>query len=781
MKKLLRLASLLLIITGCSETEVFNDVIQQVSVSAKMENDANRSLAMDGGGFAWAKGDVIGVYTSTGTFREFTLNQEGGSASANFSGGYVGGETSSKCAVYPYNGTHKVAGNILTYHLPLSYGNYKDDYAPNTQAPMVARFSDGSKSFNFRHIGGVFKFTLNNVPQNGAEFVFTAKDKDITGDFEIDLNASGNPSIGAKPLSTANSVTIKFKPLAAKQDGMIFYVPLPTGTYTGYTLAINNQNGKQLTSFSSNSANTLNRTYLTKFPVISFENVDTSIEGDEQAAGTLVNGVAKLAKAGTLAEVLGEQMLTLSSLKIVGEINGSDVKCLRQMLGGSEFTTNKGILTTLDLSEVKIIEGGDSYYSPYPYRTANNEIGKRMFSSCSNLKTIIAPNSLKTIGESAFNGCSALTSVIILNNVTTIGKSAFENCKALTSVSIPNSVTTIGESAFWNCSALTSVSIPNSVTTIENSTFSGCDNLNSVTIGNSVNTIGNSAFNGCMALTSVSIPNSVITIGESAFNGCMALSNVTIPNSVTTIGASAFNGCNALTSITIPNSVTTMGEKCFQYCGFLTNVSIGDGVTTIENNTFSYCSNLNSVTIGNKVTTIGTSAFSKCSKLTSVSIPNSVTTIGESAFYDCKKLKDLTIGNNVTTIKYNAFSWCEALTSVSIPNSVITIEPGAFVSCVKLASVTFGNSVRTIGDRAFRACKLTSVTIPSSVTTIGGGAFDGSNMLLKVTCLATTPPDFINGRPFSTINTLEVPQGTKSDYEASAWKEYFTNIEELSE
>ena len=103
--------------------------------------------------------------------------------------------------------------------------------------------------------------------------------------------------------------------------------------------------------------------------------------------------------------------------------------------------------------------------------------------------------------------------------VTTIGGSAFNSCSNLTSVVIPNSVTTIGSCAFSGCSSLTSVVIPNSVTTIGDYAFSGCSSLTSVVIPNSVTTIGSCAFSGCSSLTSVVIPNSVTTIGSYAFSG----------------------------------------------------------------------------------------------------------------------------------------------------------------------------------------------------------------------------------------------------------------------
>ena len=82
--------------------------------------------------------------------------------------------------------------------------------------------------------------------------------------------------------------------------------------------------------------------------------------------------------------------------------------------------------------------------------------------------------SVTSIGEYAFEGCSDLTSVIIPNSVTSIRFQAFRFCTGLATVTIPNSVTGIGYDAFNYCSSLTTVTIPNSVTSIGNYVFSGC-------------------------------------------------------------------------------------------------------------------------------------------------------------------------------------------------------------------------------------------------------------------------------------------------------------------
>ena len=71
----------------------------------------------------------------------------------------------------------------------------------------------------------------------------------------------------------------------------------------------------------------------------------------------------KLEKAGTLPDkIASSRKYKITNLKIIGEINGTDLSMIREM-AGSDSTDGK--LSVLDLSEAKIVEGGDCYYNNY--------------------------------------------------------------------------------------------------------------------------------------------------------------------------------------------------------------------------------------------------------------------------------------------------------------------------------------------------------------------------------------------------------------------------------
>ena len=270
----------------------------------------------------------------------------------------------------------------------------------------------------------------------------------------------------------------------------------------------------------------------------------------------------KVYEAGTLSEKIAyNKMYKITNLKIIGEINGTDLRVIREMAGNAFGHDTDGKLSVLDLSDAKIVKGGDFYYEADLEYNGTHEYECYYTSN-------------DKIGDYAFFRCSGLTSLTIPSGVTEIGGNAFYCCSGLTSLTIPSGVTKIGDSAFDFCSGLTSLTIPSSVTWIGDNAFSGCSGLTSLTIPSSVTWIGDYAFYGCSGLTSIPLPSGVTKIGYSAFDGCSGLISLTLPSGVTEIGSRAFSGCSGLTSLTLPSSLTSIGDRAFRGCSGLTSIYV---------------------------------------------------------------------------------------------------------------------------------------------------------------------------------------------------------------
>ena len=258
-----------------------------------------------------------------------------------------------------------------------------------------------------------------------------------------------------------------------------------------------------------------------------------------------------LEKAGTLPDrIASSKKYKITNLKIIGEINGTDLRMIREMAGrNSSGDYTDGKLSVLDLSEAKIVEGGGCY-SNYLY-TSND-----------------------VIGNLAFEGCSGLTSLNLPAGITSIGDYAFQYCSGLTSLNLPTGITKIGTYAFYGCSGLTSLNLPAGITSIDSYAFTGCRGLTSLTLPAGITEIGKSAFYDCSGLTSLTLPDGITEIGKSAFRGCSGLTSLTLPVGITSIGPSAFEGCSGLTSLNLPAGITSIGSYAFVNCSGLTSIYV---------------------------------------------------------------------------------------------------------------------------------------------------------------------------------------------------------------
>ncbi len=157
----------------------------------------------------------------------------------------------------------------------------------------------------------------------------------------------------------------------------------------------------------------------------------------------------QLEKAGTLPDRIGSsRKYTITNLKIIGEINGTDLRMIREMAGSnSTGNSTDGMLSVLDLSEAKIVEGGDCYYKDH--YTSNDVIGSHAFSYCSGLTSLNLPAGITEIQNDAFRNCSGLTSLNLPDGITEIQNDAFYCCFGLTSIYVyAEKVPLIGGNAF---------------------------------------------------------------------------------------------------------------------------------------------------------------------------------------------------------------------------------------------------------------------------------------------------------------------------------------------
>lgn len=249
------------------------------------------------------------------------------------------------------------------------------------------------------------------------------------------------------------------------------------------------------------------------------------------------------------------------------------------------------------------------------------QISSSAFSYNKNIESVsFAGKNLTSIEPSAFYSCTALKSVVFPDSLKKIGNLSFKECNSITSIVLPASVNAIGQMAFSNCNSLSYFEIKGNIQSAGSDIFAGCMNLNTVKLSNKQTVIPEYLFRNASYITSVSIPDSVTEIEESAFNGCSSLTSVRLSSNLITVGKSAFSGCNSLTSIIIPNSVNYIYSYAFRDC-----------------------TSLKSIVLSSNLIEIGYGAFEKCQALKEIVIPQSVKKIGYYALENCLSLNKVTI------------------------------------------------------------------------------------------------------------------------------------------
>lgn len=385
------------------------------------------------------------------------------------------------------------------------------------------------------------------------------------------------------------------------------------------------------------------------------------------------------------------------------------------------------------------------------------EIPSLWFSSCSALKTIVWPSTMKKIGDAAFE-YAGLETLTLPEGFNSLGERCFKNSK-LVNVVLPNSLTEIPREAFYNCRRLQTVQMSDNVTSIGISAFDNCAYLTTMNMPLSIETIGNSAFSGCEAWKyegEMKTPN-LKSIGHSVFYNCRSLDcdytvphlwdmlpnsifrvsgfkSLTLSEGITSIEHSAF--LNSNTQIyNLPKSLKEMGSSAFREAYVKeVNFAPGTSLEKIDKYTFEKCIKLEAVNnLPSDLKMIEEYAFNGCYNLKALRLPEGLTTIGNNAFYGCKAIESMNLPNSLTTLGDKAFYECKMWNGeISLP--LITDVPnGAFYSCQKLRKVSFGPQLKSIGSSALCRCEgITELNLPNGLETIESGAFYGCNNLTEV-------------------------------------------------
>lgn len=287
---------------------------------------------------------------------------------------------------------------------------------------------------------------------------------------------------------------------------------------------------------------------------------------------------------------------------------------------------------------------------------ALSEIGSNAFEGCTGFTEFDVPDQIKTLGAYVFKDCnpdlkvminydllmkSALNKtghIILKGTPETIANNAFQNCADLRSVVLPESVRSVGAYAFAGCKGLTTIilgaeieslgiaafsgtslatfSMPSEVTEVSPRLFEGCVRLTDVDFGENIRVIGDSAFEGCTCIESLKLPDSVVSIGSRAFLGTW-ISDITFGKGLVSIGSYAFAGL-FFKQVVLPDSLEEMGEAAFGSCAHLESIDLGNSLKALPSKAFYYCGSLSELTLPSTIASVGNDSLTECTELESL-------------------------------------------------------------------------------------------------------------------------------------------------------------------
>ena len=490
--------------------------------------------------------------------------------------------------------------------------NYNLSYVQGTlkviEAPVVVRVKDIVRLYGDEN--PAFEYTVEGGKLNGVPVVSCqASSASKVGKYEIVLEKG---TVTNKDVTFINgTLQIDKAPLTITADNKQITLgdamPNFTATYIGFknkeTESVLNRVPQFFCSASSNSDPG-------EYPIevsgaeaenysITFINGSLLIKHPDPVIAAISNPVA--GNLATQIEKLGFSVLKINELKVTGLLNGTDIKCIREMI-------IKGSLTNLDIQQTSIVSGGEPYYNEWGLEmsTENDVVGQFMFDGCRNLISVKLPNTVKLI-EYAFDDCDNLLRLDIPESRVEVGSWAISCCPSLTSIRIPEATKLFDPTNFLFCPSLTSIEVAPG-----NPWFEAVDGVLFVKDKSTLvkYPMGKNE-------TTYHVPDEVKIIGDWAFSDAI-LTLIDLPEGLMEIGDGAFEGCEHLTSIELPSTLRTIEMSAFEECKNIDRLIIPEGIKEVPSFMASYCDRLSYVCIPHSVQEIGFTAFSPCKSLSRI-------------------------------------------------------------------------------------------------------------------------------------------------------------------
>lgn len=277
-------------------------------------------------------------------------------------------------------------------------------------------------------------------------------------------------------------------------------------------------------------------------------NINGEIVGEPLAFMT--RDAVVIGEPGRLSLLFGEDKYEYEGLSFAGQMNGDDIRFLRQMMGRDvDGQATAGCLARVDMTDVVIVSGGGSYDAKH--YTENGVISAGMFSGCDRLVSVLLPSAAMAVEKDAFRDCVSLERIVLPAGAVSVEPS--EGCSKLAAIDVPP--------ASIGYKSVDGVLFDAGVTGI---IWFPIGKTGDYQLPSTVVSVGDYAFSGCL-ITSFVFPNSVKSLGFGAFYGSM-VENVSLSDGVTTLPTATFQNCQRLKTVRLGAGIAAISEYAFDGC-----------------------------------------------------------------------------------------------------------------------------------------------------------------------------------------------------------------------
>ena len=197
----------------------------------------------------WSEDDVISIFDGEYN-NDFTINGEGGAASATFTGKALP-DAAAYYALYPHSADAKLIDNVISSTLPSEQTVTAEATFATMVNPSVAVAAENS--LTFKNIASILQVNVWNLAEGQKVTGISAKaDKSLAGAYTVDPSASEPAAVASGSENTGVSLAGEITDL--NEDGLYSYsmVVFP-GTYNDLTVTVTYSDGSKST-FTASSA-----------------------------------------------------------------------------------------------------------------------------------------------------------------------------------------------------------------------------------------------------------------------------------------------------------------------------------------------------------------------------------------------------------------------------------------------------------------------------------------------------------------------------------------------